>query len=329
MVRTLVANVDAKGQRISGQLVEFIGIGLDTSLFKDYVAQWLEGVIQKKRIIVAEYTIGYESIKTTVYEPGKDPRQTTMTLTQKPTSGKSDDFIDVTICWQSYIYSYVCRVGDDRVMESCSQFIAGLETTCATFSIDITSGEDSDGSSDVGNGDDGSDDGQGGGDDGDGNPDVHDNEIEECLCNDQRICDLIAEYDEYGVGFTPVCVQFMSGGSTTNFSWNEFMGNWRNGTEFGKHSPYGIMQSNVMNGVQQLRDVDGRPIVLTSGYRCPKGNSAVGGEQDSYHMSGRAVDIRTSCDSTYFHDLSDIAQDLGFSPLPWGTYPDCHLHIDM
>ncbi len=47
VVRTLVANVDGKGQRISGQLVEFIGIGLDTSLFKDYVAQWLEGDSEK------------------------------------------------------------------------------------------------------------------------------------------------------------------------------------------------------------------------------------------------------------------------------------------
>ncbi|MXW14300.1 MAG: hypothetical protein F4120_03335 [Rhodothermaceae bacterium] len=50
VVRTLVANVDGKGQRISGRLVEFIGIGLDTSLFKDYVAQWLEGVIQKNEL---------------------------------------------------------------------------------------------------------------------------------------------------------------------------------------------------------------------------------------------------------------------------------------
>ena len=326
-----MANVDGKGQRISGQLVEFIGIGLDTSLFKDYVAQWLEGDSEKNRMIVAEYTIGYEPIKTTVYAPGKDPRQITMTLTQKPISGKNDI---ITFCWVSDIdFAYICRVENDVIYgDSCLPFIERLEITCSSVLIDITTGGGFDGNGDAGNGDDGgddSDDGQGGGDDGDRNPYVHDNEVEECLCNDQRTCDLITEYEEYEVGFTPVCVQFLSGGSTTDFSWNEFMGHWRNGTEFGKHSPYGIMESGVMNGVQKLRDMDGRPIVLTSGYRCPKGNRAVGGVEDSYHMSGRAVDIRTSCNRTYYNELYQIANDLGFNPLPWGTYPDCHLHIDM
>lgn len=33
------------------------------------------------------------------------------------------------------------------------------------------------------------------------------------------------------------------------------------------------------------------PIIISSGYRCPKLNIAVGGAAHSYHMLGRAVDI--------------------------------------
>lgn len=33
------------------------------------------------------------------------------------------------------------------------------------------------------------------------------------------------------------------------------------------------------------------PIIISSGYRCPKLNTAVGGAAHSYHMLGRAVDI--------------------------------------
>ena len=36
----------------------------------------------------------------------------------------------------------------------------------------------------------------------------------------------------------------------------------------------------------------GRPIVITSGYRCAKLNAAVGGVPKSYHTKGMAADIR-------------------------------------
>ncbi len=266
VVRTLVADVDRQGQRISGRLVEFIALDLDDSLFRDYVVQWLSGDFGNNRMIVAQYTIGYESIKTTVYAPGQDPKETTMTLTQQPTSGKNDT---ITYCWVSHIdFAYICRVGHDYIYgESCLPFIERLELTCASFSTDITPRIGS-GESDGDENDDG--DGQGGESDVDANPDPYD-KIEECLCTDKKICDLIAEYDELKVAYTPVCVEFMTGGATRSFSWREFMGNWRNGSEYGKHNPYGIMKANIKNGIQQLRDLDGRPIVLTSAIDVPRG----------------------------------------------------------
>lgn len=43
--------------------------------------------------------------------------------------------------------------------------------------------------------------------------------------------------------------------------------------------------------LQPLRDKLGKPIIITSGYRCPRLNQAVGGVKNSQHLEGKAVDI--------------------------------------
>ena len=42
-----------------------------------------------------------------------------------------------------------------------------------------------------------------------------------------------------------------------------------------------------------LREAWGAPIIVTSGYRCPKLNKAVGGAKTSQHVYGQAADIKT------------------------------------
>ena len=42
-----------------------------------------------------------------------------------------------------------------------------------------------------------------------------------------------------------------------------------------------------------LREAYGKPIVVTSGYRCDKLNTILGGAKTSQHRLGEAVDIRT------------------------------------
>ena len=42
-----------------------------------------------------------------------------------------------------------------------------------------------------------------------------------------------------------------------------------------------------------LREAWGKPITVTSGYRCPELNKAVGGAKTSHHLSGMAADIST------------------------------------
>lgn len=47
----------------------------------------------------------------------------------------------------------------------------------------------------------------------------------------------------------------------------------------------------VSNILVPVRKRINMPIIISSGYRCPKLNTAVGGAAHSYHMLGRAVDI--------------------------------------
>ena len=46
--------------------------------------------------------------------------------------------------------------------------------------------------------------------------------------------------------------------------------------------------------LQPIREAWGQPVVVTSGYRCPKLNAAVGGVKNSQHLCGQAADIRAT-----------------------------------
>lgn len=49
--------------------------------------------------------------------------------------------------------------------------------------------------------------------------------------------------------------------------------------------------------LQPIRDKYGKPLIVTSGFRCEKLNVAVGGSKTSQHCKGEAADIRTVSDS--------------------------------
>lgn len=55
---------------------------------------------------------------------------------------------------------------------------------------------------------------------------------------------------------------------------------------------YMSLKSLCENVLQPLRDMVRFPIVVTSGFRCPKLNKAVGGAKNSQHMKGEAADIK-------------------------------------
>lgn len=74
---------------------------------------------------------------------------------------------------------------------------------------------------------------------------------------------------------------------TPNFSLNEFL-------HAGSGTPAPWILDNLTqlaNRLQVIRDLLGKPIIITSGYRTPEHNKAVGGEPNSFHLKGMAADI--------------------------------------
>jgi len=52
------------------------------------------------------------------------------------------------------------------------------------------------------------------------------------------------------------------------------------------------MDKTFVERLDLARDIAGVPFVITSGFRCEKHNSEVGGKKDSAHLKGLAVDIK-------------------------------------
>lgn len=80
--------------------------------------------------------------------------------------------------------------------------------------------------------------------------------------------------------------------------------------------------------LEQLRAEIGQPVYITSGYRCPAHNKAVGGAKDSFHMKGMAADIVVPKHSPF--DIKKVAERLGFGGI--GTYVEggnFFTHVDV
>lgn len=52
-----------------------------------------------------------------------------------------------------------------------------------------------------------------------------------------------------------------------------------------------FIEQKLIDKLQRVRDTYGKSITITSGYRCPEHNAAVGGKIGSAHMSGLAADV--------------------------------------
>lgn len=75
------------------------------------------------------------------------------------------------------------------------------------------------------------------------------------------------------------------------------------------------LQALATNVLQPLRDAYGKPIVINSGYRCPKLNAAVGGVKNSQHLTGQAADIRCNSPETRKWIFNYIKDHLTFDQL--------------
>jgi zinc D-Ala-D-Ala carboxypeptidase len=86
-----------------------------------------------------------------------------------------------------------------------------------------------------------------------------------------------------------------------------------------------VLNPHALDKLQALRNALGAPLILTSAYRSPEHNLRVGGSPNSYHLSGRAFDVRMEN-----HDpeaFERAAREAGFLGLI--RYPDKgFIHID-
>lgn len=67
----------------------------------------------------------------------------------------------------------------------------------------------------------------------------------------------------------------------------------------------------IENILDPLREAYGKPIIITSGFRCKKLNQTVGGASTSQHLLGQAADIRSVNDTKEENKrLFDLVQEL-------------------
>jgi uncharacterized protein YcbK (DUF882 family) len=73
-----------------------------------------------------------------------------------------------------------------------------------------------------------------------------------------------------------------------------------------------LMDKTLLEMLDEVRDKFDKPIHITSGFRTPAHNEAVGGIETSSHLKGLAVDIACKKSTDRF-DLINCLLDVGFS----------------
>jgi zinc D-Ala-D-Ala carboxypeptidase len=86
-----------------------------------------------------------------------------------------------------------------------------------------------------------------------------------------------------------------------------------------------LLDTDAMNKLQALRTRLGKPLIITSAYRSPQHNKAVGGAKNSLHMKGIAFDVRMDNHDPY--EFEKAARAVGFTG--FGFYRKSgFMHID-
>lgn len=89
------------------------------------------------------------------------------------------------------------------------------------------------------------------------------------------------------------------------------------------------LPGSVLNNLKRLamaldavRERNGKPMVVSSGYRNKKHNAAVGGVKDSYHTFGKAADFPRHCLSPGLIDWLKKNWSGGLGVYNWGIHLD-------
>lgn len=90
----------------------------------------------------------------------------------------------------------------------------------------------------------------------------------------------------------------------------------------------GKIDDDLVKILQQIRDHFGKPVRISSAYRCPKWNEKVGGVSGSYHTYGQAADIKV--DDVKPAEVAKYAESIGVLGIGlYETKADGHfVHVD-
>lgn len=85
----------------------------------------------------------------------------------------------------------------------------------------------------------------------------------------------------------------------------------------------------LVDALEEFRRRAGNlPVIVTSGYRCPEHNRAVGGKPHSYHLAGKAADVKVR--GLDVLRLYRAAVDvLSFKQGGIGLYSEGFVHLDI
>lgn len=88
------------------------------------------------------------------------------------------------------------------------------------------------------------------------------------------------------------------------------------------------IDENLVKYLEKIRKHFGAPVTITSAYRCPKHNKAVGGATSSYHARGQAADIVVR--NVPSREVAKYAESIGILGIGlYETHKDGHFtHID-
>lgn len=82
-----------------------------------------------------------------------------------------------------------------------------------------------------------------------------------------------------------------------------------------------VARDRLVQLLERIRMIDGRPLHIVSGYRCPVHNAAIAGATDSMHMYGAAADLPPG--------RVTAAQAIRAMAVGVGTKGDWAVHVDV
>jgi len=85
------------------------------------------------------------------------------------------------------------------------------------------------------------------------------------------------------------------------------------------------MNPDVIEDLQQFRTMINRPVIITSGSRCPYHNHVEGGTNSSAHLTGDAADIATA-NSKERYEVIQYFIEVGYRRIGIGK---TFVHVDL